>query len=376
MNSTHHLEYIKKSAADILNQIFGTSSGSYEDQLEAHVNQMTLDQVLKEVQVLISYLEKEEKPLDKSLWIRRNANVPLEELELAPIEWLEMVIRKLLVISAAIEQKKQQNEKDQEFKKVIEVQAKAILAERIRDFTACNNLFEVGVVAGRLRADSSITYLNVQEWIQENGKRMPSLKIKVTLKETLNFQGIPRQGVLTLIYMQPVESQDFNNAQISSFTFDIDGDIRLEANCLTGDLSRLSLQLSTEETSLVEGKENKGEANESGEKDLLIKITDTLSLIGIPAHIKGYSYLREAIIFAYNNPNATITKDIYPSLAAVFNTTANKVERAMRHAINLAWNNAKEQLTSLVNSSKLSSRPTNAAFIFSIVERLKVQHMA
>ena len=77
------------------------------------------------------------------------------------------------------------------------------------------------------------------------------------------------------------------------------------------------------------------------EFELEKKVTAVISEIGIPAHIKGYNYLRAAIIMAIKNPETTsggVTKIIYPTIAKMFNTSASRVERAIRHAIESTWN--------------------------------------
>ena len=78
-------------------------------------------------------------------------------------------------------------------------------------------------------------------------------------------------------------------------------------------------------------------------KSLDEKITAIFLSVGIPAHIKGYHYLREAIRMVYFNPEliSKITKELYPGIAKRFNTTASKVERAIRHAIEVSWTRGK-----------------------------------
>ena len=79
------------------------------------------------------------------------------------------------------------------------------------------------------------------------------------------------------------------------------------------------------------------------EKEIEEKITNIFITVGIPAHIKGYQFLREAIKLAMENPDIinSITKKLYPSIAERFDTSASKVERAIRHAIEVAWNRGK-----------------------------------
>ena len=79
--------------------------------------------------------------------------------------------------------------------------------------------------------------------------------------------------------------------------------------------------------------------SELSEEMIYEKITELIHCIGVPAHIKGYHYFKEAIFIYYINKNCTIsmTKELYPKIAQKFNTTPSRVERAIRHAIDVAW---------------------------------------
>ena len=107
-------------------------------------------------------------------------------------------------------------------------------------------------------------------------------------------------------------------------------------------------------------------------------VTDIIHQIGIPAHIKGYHYLREAIILSLNNDEMleSVTKLLYPSVAENFNTTASRVERAIRHAIETAWDRGDvDTLTSMfgytINGGK--GKPTNSEFIALITDNLRLR---
>ncbi|MCP8616806.1 sporulation transcription factor Spo0A [Salirhabdus salicampi] len=121
-------------------------------------------------------------------------------------------------------------------------------------------------------------------------------------------------------------------------------------------------------------------AKSKGRKiDLDASITNIIHEIGVPAHIKGYMYLREAISMVYNDIEllGSITKVLYPDIAKKFNTTASRVERAIRHAIEVAWNRGNvDSISSLfgytVNMSK--AKPTNSEFIAMVADRLCLEH--
>lgn len=93
--------------------------------------------------------------------------------------------------------------------------------------------------------------------------------------------------------------------------------------------------------SVVEGSKSEDSSSDDNKEpmDLEVEITSIIHEIGVPAHIKGYMYLREAITMVVNDMEllSAITKELYPSIAKKYNTTASRVERAIRHAIEVAW---------------------------------------
>lgn len=113
------------------------------------------------------------------------------------------------------------------------------------------------------------------------------------------------------------------------------------------------------------------------EEILEIKVTNIIHEVGVPAHIKGYQYLRDGIIMVVNNIEVInqITKQLYPDLAKKYKTTPSRVERAIRHAIEVAWNRGQiETVESIfgytVNSNK--GKPTNSEFIAMIADKLRL----
>ena len=109
------------------------------------------------------------------------------------------------------------------------------------------------------------------------------------------------------------------------------------------------------------------------------EITDILHEVGVPAHIKGYLYLREAITMVYHNIDILggITKILYPDVAKKFSTTSSRVERAIRHAIEIAWVRGNVEAISEIFSYTISynkSKPTNSEFIAMIADRLRLNH--
>lgn len=116
-------------------------------------------------------------------------------------------------------------------------------------------------------------------------------------------------------------------------------------------------------------------------KNLEAEVTSIMHEIGVPAHIKGYQYLREAIIMVVNEIDLinSITKQLYPSIAKLYNTTPSRVERAIRHAIEVAWSRGKvDAIDSLfgytVNIGK--GKPTNSEFIAMVADKLRLEMKA
>ena len=116
-----------------------------------------------------------------------------------------------------------------------------------------------------------------------------------------------------------------------------------------------------------------------GPVDLETEITNIIHEIGVPAHIKGYMYLREAITMVVNDMEllSAVTKELYPSIAKKYNTTASRVERAIRHAIEVAWGRGQvEAINKLfgytVHNEK--GKPTNSEFIAIIADKLRLKN--
>ena len=112
--------------------------------------------------------------------------------------------------------------------------------------------------------------------------------------------------------------------------------------------------------------------------DLEIDITNLIHEIGVPAHIKGYQYLRDAITLVVNRMEYlnAVTKELYPAIAAINNTTPSRVERAIRHAIEIAWNRGKlETLENLFGYTvqQDKGKPTNSEFIAIIADKLRLE---
>ena len=115
--------------------------------------------------------------------------------------------------------------------------------------------------------------------------------------------------------------------------------------------------------------------------DIEVIVSEIMHQIGVPAHIKGYSYLREAIMLAVNNTEmlGSVTKILYPTVAKTYKTTSSRVERAIRHAIEVAWDRGDGDVLSAYFGYTIQSsrgKPTNSEFIAMIADKLRLQMKA
>jgi len=113
--------------------------------------------------------------------------------------------------------------------------------------------------------------------------------------------------------------------------------------------------------------------------DLETEITNIIHEVGVPAHIKGYMYLREAITMVVNDMEllSAVTKELYPSIAKKYNTTASRVERAIRHAIEVAWGRGQVDAINRLFGYTIhgdKGKPTNSEFIAIIADKLRLKN--
>ena len=111
--------------------------------------------------------------------------------------------------------------------------------------------------------------------------------------------------------------------------------------------------------------------------NIQVSITKMLHELGIPSHIKGYQYLREAITVIFERPETIggITKELYPELANKFDTTVSRVERAIRHAIEVSWNRGNIDLMEEIFGHSVDidkAKPTNSEFVVTLADKLRL----
>lgn len=196
----------------------------------------------------------------------------------------------------------------------------------------------------------------LEEMVKENNAKMPTTIVMSAIGQEKITQKAIALGA-TYYVVKP-----FDMATLVERLRDLLGsDVSYDSNCQTICYSNQAANQST--TSLE------------------VKTTNIIHDVGVPAHIKGYQYIREAILLAVKNEEIinSITKALYPTLARKFNTTPSRVERAIRHAIEVAWNRGQIEVHDkifgyTVNSNK--GKPTNSEFIAMIADRLRLEERA
>ena len=126
---------------------------------------------------------------------------------------------------------------------------------------------------------------------------------------------------------------------------------------------------------------SRAQADDFSDDNMLILVSDIMHQLGVPAHSKGYQYLREAIMLTIHDSDmmSSVTKVLYPSVARKFKTTPSRVERAIRHAIEVAWDRGDVDVLSgyfgyTIQTSR--GKPTNSEFIAMISDKLRLRMKA
>lgn len=164
----------------------------------------------------------------------------------------------------------------------------------------------------------------------------------------------------------------FFNTQIEEEAASLGADYLMAKPCDLPSLFSRIRQLASK------GKYAESKPARKSEQSLESVVTDIIHEIGVPAHIKGYQYLRTAIILSINDMEMinAVTKMLYPEVARKYNTTPSRVERAIRHAIEVAWDRGDlETLQKFFGYtiSNIKGKPTNSEFIAMIADKLKLQ---
>jgi len=129
---------------------------------------------------------------------------------------------------------------------------------------------------------------------------------------------------------------------------------------------------------LAEGVNVSEYINQAKPKNLDVAVTNIIHEMGVPAHIKGYHYLRDAILMVISDVNllGAVTKELYPMIAQKFRTTPSRVERAIRHAIELAWDRGNVDMMTKFFGYTINlerGKPTNSEFIAMVADKLRIE---
>ena len=196
---------------------------------------------------------------------------------------------------------------------------------------------------------------------------MPGLDALGVLKKFNQNNSVKKPLVCVL---SGVGNCDFEQQILSAgadyyFIKPVDPDVIADRVMLLSDMNKDSMSLNL---------------NNSKNSDVQLEVTvsEIMHQIGVPAHIKGYQYLREAIILSINNTEMmnSVTKVLYPTVAKTFNTTASRVERAIRHAIEVAWDRGDVDVLSAYFGYTIQNtrgKPTNSEFIAMISDKLRLK---
>ncbi|MBR7081679.1 MAG: sporulation transcription factor Spo0A [Oscillospiraceae bacterium] len=197
--------------------------------------------------------------------------------------------------------------------------------------------------------------------------------------------GIDGIGVLESISAMPecrrpaiIVLSSFTNEQLLTAISSLGASYFMQKPLETASIAARVRQLSGRKTSVTAKPLQKSFIQPRLEQSLEGKVTEIIHDIGIPAHIKGYQYLREAIILTIGDMDIinAVTKVLYPAVAKKFATTPSRVERAIRHAIEVAWDRGDVETLQRYfgyTVSGIKGKPTNSEFIAMIADRLSLE---
>lgn len=192
---------------------------------------------------------------------------------------------------------------------------------------------------------------------------------------SLDLPTYPRTIVLSAVGQETITQKSINLGAeyyiVKPFNFDI----------LLKRINQLSGNESVAENKLNYARTISSSKRETFHEDLEIEITNIIHEIGVPAHIKGYQYLRDAIMMVVEDVEllGAVTKELYPAIAKKNKTTPSRVERAIRHAIEVAWNRGRIETIDQIFGYTVQQdkgKPTNSEFIAIISDKLRLEWKA
>ena len=177
-----------------------------------------------------------------------------------------------------------------------------------------------------------------------------------------------------LYFLKQINEMNLNKNVIVMTSFNSDSAIRKVSSFGVEEFLLKPFELKDLENKILNIDESKSVNN----KDLKLNLTKLLHELGVPSHIKGYEYIREGIIELYNDPSIIggITKELYPDIANKYDTSVSRVERAIRHAIEVSWNRGNIDLMEEIFGHSVDidrAKPTNSEFIVTLADKLKLE---
>ncbi len=217
------------------------------------------------------------------------------------------------------------------------------------------------------------------ECIEKDGKRLIDTVTKVRPDAVVMDVFLPGADAISVMNSLRAQSPMLNTKFFVVFGFDnptLESDI-MNAGADYFFLRPFDYDAMSQRILAMFASNLKSERTETADS-LEMRITQTLHQIGVPAHIKGYQYLREAILMSIEDPESinAVTKLLYPGVAKKYATTSSRVERAIRHAIAVAWDRGDvEVLNSYFGYTIQSQRgkPTNSEFVAMIADKFRLQ---
>ena len=217
------------------------------------------------------------------------------------------------------------------------------------------------------------------EGIEKDGKRLIDTVTKVRPDAVVMDVFLPGADAISVMNSLRAQSPMLNTKFFVVFGFDnptLESDI-MNAGADYFFLRPFDYDAMSQRILAMFASNLKSERTETADS-LEMRITQTLHQIGVPAHIKGYQYLREAILMSIEDPESinAVTKLLYPGVAKKYATTSSRVERAIRHAIEVAWDRGDvEVLNSYFGYTIQSQRgkPTNSEFVAMIADKFRLQ---
>jgi len=210
--------------------------------------------------------------------------------------------------------------------------------------------------------------------------KLDGLSVMERVRDDKSIKNVPTFIIVSAVGQQGITEDAFNLGANYYIMKPFDNDVLLNRlRCIKNIGQRHFPNTRMGNSSNNNSNDNELSTCQVSDRSLESNVTNIIHEIGIPAHIKGYQYLREAILLCIKDNDIinSITKVLYPTIAKKFQTTSSRVERAIRHAIEVAWNRGNtETLNDLFGYtvSNGKGKPTNSEFIALISDKIRLQY--